>query len=379
VQQKSVLAVDDNQRNLTILRHILAKEFRFSTATSGEEAIRSASELRPDLILLDIMMPGLDGYEVCRRLKADPNLQHTPVIMVSAKAMLEERLQGYEAGAADYLTKPFEEDELLAKVRVHLRLKSMEEVDRLKSDFLKLLSHETRTPLNGVVGPAQVLAAADAMDLAERQEWAQLILVSAARLQDLLEKVLTLAEIKSGDARSQRQLVSFADLVREAVGAAAARAEEGGVSIEPRLESGPLVRVDVEHLRFVVAAMLDNAIRFSPPGKAVVVETAAEGNRCVLRVTDRGEGISADFLPRVFDEFTCRDVKHHTRGAGLSLAIGRSVVAAHGGTIGVESRPGEITTFTLALPSQSEPGERPRSYESADAGSAVKSIQGGEP
>lgn len=376
MQQKSILAVDDNQRNLTILRHILAKEFRFATATSGEEAIRSAVELRPDLVLLDIMMPGMDGYEVCRRLKADPILQHTPVIMVSAKAMLEERLQGYEAGAADYLTKPFEEDELLAKVRVHLRLKSMEEVDRLKSEFLKLLSHETRTPLNGVIGPAEVLAATDAIELDERREWAKLILLSAARLQDVLEKVLTLAEIKSGEARTPRELVSLDDLVREAVAVAATRAEDGR-TIEPHLECTMLVRVDVEHVRFVVAAMIDNAMRFGPPGEAVVVATANDGDRCVLRVTDRGEGIPAEFLPRVFDEFTCRDVKHHTRGAGLSMAIGRTVAAAHGGTLRVESRPGEITTFTLALPSQGEP-ESATAGGRGDAAEMVAPIRGGE-
>ena len=102
-------------------------------------------------------MPGIDGYETCLRICANPKLKHAKIIMVSAKAMVSERLQGYDACADDYLTKPFEEDELLAKVRVYLRLQSIEEIDQLKSDLLSLVSHETRTPLNGIIGPRKVI------------------------------------------------------------------------------------------------------------------------------------------------------------------------------------------------------------------------------
>src|SRR6185295_16004766 len=135
-----ILGVDDNPRNLDILRRTLAPEFAMATAASGEEALEVAVRLRPDLILLDIMMPGIDGYETCRRIRAIPALANTKIIMVSAKALTTERLEGYAAGANDYVVKPFDQDELMAKVRVYLKLKSVEEVDRMKSDLLDLMN-----------------------------------------------------------------------------------------------------------------------------------------------------------------------------------------------------------------------------------------------
>src|SRR5438128_6009709 len=122
-----ILIVDDNATNIAILEELLSDHYKLHSARSGEEALAALEEFRPDLILLDIMMPGIDGYETCRRIRANPARKNVKVIMVSAKAMVSERLKGYEAGADDYITKPFEEDELLAKVQVYLRLKSVEE------------------------------------------------------------------------------------------------------------------------------------------------------------------------------------------------------------------------------------------------------------
>ncbi|MGH9361080.1 MAG: response regulator, partial [Thermoanaerobaculia bacterium] len=128
-----ILVVDDDPINVCILEEILAEQYELATAGNGEEALEKAPAFKPDLVLLDIMMPGIDGYEVCRRLKSNPRLRDAKVILVSAKAMLSERLEGYESGADDYLTKPFDDAELMAKVRVFLRLKSIEEIDRFKT------------------------------------------------------------------------------------------------------------------------------------------------------------------------------------------------------------------------------------------------------
>jgi CheY-like chemotaxis protein len=144
-RQDRILIVDNNPVNVAILEEMLGEGCHLATAASGEEALALTSDFRPDLILLDIMMPGIDGYETCRRIRATPALRHTKIIMVSAKALVAERLQEYEAGADDYVTKPFEEEELLAKVRVYLRLKSIEEVDQLKYD---ILHHSARSGTN---------------------------------------------------------------------------------------------------------------------------------------------------------------------------------------------------------------------------------------
>ncbi len=155
--QQTILLVDDNPANLFVLEEILSDIYHTITAASGEEALAHAATCLPDLILLDIMMPGIDGYETCRELRTMPSLHHTKIVMVSAKAMVNERLEGYNAGADDYITKPFEEEELLAKVRIYLRLKSIEEVDQLKTDLLTLLCDATMAPLHGLLLPMREL------------------------------------------------------------------------------------------------------------------------------------------------------------------------------------------------------------------------------
>lgn len=152
-QKHKILVVDDNEMNLTILREILESDYTVRTCMSGEEALEVLADDQPEIVLLDIMMPGIDGYEVCRRIRQEKKLAHTKVIMVSAKAMVDERLKGYEVGADDYVTKPFNDEELLSKVRVFLRLKSVEEVDAFKTETLRMLSDQLRTPLRSLTLP----------------------------------------------------------------------------------------------------------------------------------------------------------------------------------------------------------------------------------
>jgi two-component system sensor histidine kinase/response regulator len=348
--RNKILIVDDNATNIAILEEILSEEYDLASASTGETSLEIASAFQPDLILLDIMMPGINGYETCRRIRANTTLHHTKIIMVSAKAMLSERLQGYEAGADDYITKPFEEDELLAKVRVYMRLKSVEEVHQLKSDLLTLLSHETRTPLNGILAPVQLLLADTTMEDAERTILLDMVQQSAKRLQSLLQKVVTLSTMKARQWDFQWVSADLCELVRHAVYAVAAYAAERDVTIEQRLPDNAITQLDPEQMETVLRVILENAVRFSPLAGRVVVGVACDDVCCCVTVTDQGTGIDADFLPHVFEEFAHTDMAHHTTGHGLSLAIARQIVLAHNGTISVESTKGAGTVFTVLLP-----------------------------
>lgn len=345
-----ILIVDDHPNNVDVLEDILGDDYALATASSGEAALTVAQTFRPALILLDIMMPGIDGYETCQRLRALPALRHTKIVMVSAKAMVSERLRGYDAGADDYITKPFDLDELQAKVRVYLRLKSLEEVDQLKSDVLALLSHETATPLNGILGPLQLLRETPEMDEAERSEFLDMLYASATRLHMLYTKVCTLSMFLAGQAAVRPDAADLGEIVQQIVGAVMPRAAASNVQIDVTLPEDAVTRLDRPQMQQVVMALLDNAVRVSPAAGRVTVDLRQDTARLCLRVTDQGPGMAPEFLPWVFEPFAQPDCRHHTEGHGLSLAIAQQVVEAHEGTIEVASTLGEGTTFTVWVP-----------------------------
>lgn len=345
-----ILAVDDNPRNLAIVEKALGGEFQLVTATSGEEALEIASQFRPDIVLLDIMMPGIDGYETCRRLRAAPGQAAAKIIMVSARASTADRLEGYAAGADDYVTKPFDCDELLAKLRVYVRLKSVEELDRLKSDTLALLSHETRTPLSAILGPATLLIE-DASLTEEQRDLARMVHDGGRRLLALVERVTYLAQLKAGSVPRNLVPIPSEELVTDAVPRARASAKRTDVFVDLRTDAGAsLIAVDVEQARQAIEALLDNAIRVTPPSGTVRVRVSRSGPWSSISVTDHGRGIAPEFITRIFDEFVVENVRHHGKGHGLSLATARVIAEQHGGQLRVVSEPGRGSTFTLLLP-----------------------------
>jgi len=348
--QNKILAVDDDPIDIANVQKLLGRDYDLKTATTGEQALEIAAAFEPDIILLDNMMPGLDGGEVCRHVRADAALRHTKIIMVSGRSLVCERVQAYQAGADDYITKPFDKDELLAKIRVYLRLKSVEELDQFKSNVLTLLSHEARTPLNSLIAPAEMLMSEDQMDAEERKLLIEMVYSAAKRLHRFFENVMLLSSLKSGKWQFNPAPTSLCDLVREAIAEMAAQAAEQNVEIEEIFAGSPSACLDGEQIKKTLKAILENAIRFSPPGAGVRICVSGDDTEACVSVTDQGEGIDADYLPHVFEELSDPDIDHHSRGQGLSLAIARQVMLQHNGTISVESTKGAGATFTVRLP-----------------------------
>lgn len=346
-----VLGVDDNPRNLSILRKALGDEFQFIEVTSGADALEEARRNVPDVVLLDIMMPGMDGYETCRRMRARPDLSSCKILMVSAKGQIEDRLEGYAAGADDYVVKPFEPAELLAKVRVYVRLRSVEEVDNLKSSLLTLLSHETRTPLTLILGPVSMLI--DGGDLTTRQrELLGVAEAGALRLGALVEKVAFLSQLKLRAIPFERMPTDLGSIAHEAVARAADRSGSAGVNLVVSNEGSARIEGDPEHLGSVVDALIDNAIRFSARGETVRICTRTSGAMAILTISDSGPGIDPEMLQRLFQEFSVPDLAHHTDGLGLSLAIAHRIVEQQGGALNLTHSGGQDgTTFQMELPS----------------------------
>ena len=345
-----ILIVDDNSTNIAILEEILSDHFPLATAASGEEALAKAVEFRPEVVLLDIMMPGMNGYEVCRAMRASPALRHCKIIMVSARAMVSERIEGYEAGADDYIVKPFDEDELLAKVRIYLRLSYLEEINKLKSDILMLLNHETRTPLNNIIPVIEMLLDEGPLEPDEYKHWLGIMRKHADRLHRLLDKGIRLSAMRSDAWTFSFAATDLCAMVREVVSEAVTNEEARKVVIDKALPSSALAVCDAGQVRSVIQAMLDNAMRFNPPGGRVRIGITPHGRSWRLSVSDEGPGIAPSLAAKVFDEFNDVDPIHHIEGQRLSLALAREIVRAHAGEIGLDSSAPGATTFSFTLP-----------------------------
>jgi signal transduction histidine kinase len=344
-----ILLVDDDPVILKILRRIL-EEYEVASAATGEEALQVAPRLNPDLILLDLGLPGLNGYEVCRKMRQDPALRHAKIIILSGQTMISERLEGYKAGADDYLSKPFDSAEFLAKVKVYLRLKTVEEVDQLKSNLLKLLHLETNNPLGSIIVPVETLLANEDMDKDERRMWHEMIHRSAISIQRLFEKVMTLNSIKAGNLAFHMEQADFCSSIRDAVTVVSPQAHERKVVIDRDLPESAMTVFDRKQMTRVVSSLLDNAIRFTPVNEHVVVQVLVESECFRLKVTDHGVGIDKQFIAHTFDEFAISDMNYYNDGVGLSLAIARLIMLAHNGRIEVESKKESGTTFSVYLP-----------------------------
>lgn len=348
-QHGKILIVDDNPLNIEILEERL-EDYQTLAVESGEAALEIAPEFQPDIVLLDIMLPGDDGYDVCRRMRHDPSLKRTKIIMVSAKAMLEERLKGYAAGADDYLTKPFEGDELVAKARVYLRLKTTEEFSELKNDLLKLLHLETYNPLGCIISPVEMLLSSPEMPFEERKMWYEMIGRSAKSIQYVFEKVMTLGLLKSGNQEFQLEPGDPCTVVREVIMKSQATAMSRNVAIEQQLSENNLVAIDRKQLSQAFTAVLDNAIRFSPENDRVLVKIVADEQEVCMTVNDHGEGIDESFAPHIFDELTSDTMGYHAAGHGFNLAIAYLILEAHDGGIRFEQDKESGTTFFIRLP-----------------------------
>lgn len=353
--QDKIFIVDENETNIEILREYLEENYVLEVAHSAKEALQKAPRFQPALILLDITMPGIEGYEVCRQIRGTPALRHVKIIIISARTMLSERLEGYAAGADDYITKPFDEEELLAKVRVYLRLQYAEEMEQLKSDLLTLLSHETRTPLTTIISPVEILLANEDVEAEQRRLLLNMVDQSAKKLQRLFEKVLLLSELKSGKAHFQYQQGDLSELVNKVIDNLATSITERDVHIRRRFSNGAQATFDREKMQFVFHAILENALQFSASGQSIEISVLTDTDQHCVSITNHGEGIDQEFLSQIFDEFSHRDVDHHSQGHGLSLAIAKHIVNMHNGVIHVVSAQDGGTTFTVQLPQLTPP------------------------
>ena len=337
-------------------------------AEDGEEALELVAEDPPDLVLLDIMMPGIDGIEVCRRIKSDPRTAMIPVILVTALHDWEHRMAGIDAGASDFVTKPINLDEVALRVRNGVRAKQMydqlqeqnralEELQNLRDNMTHMVIHDMRTPLTMVLGYLDLFDATGPRDLEpnDRNTLAR-VREGATRLDRMINSLLEITQLQEGRLPLHLGVCCLFELCQELV--ADFRIQKGGRELSLVNEGETPIQIDCDRdlVTRMLANLVGNAIKFTPEDGVVRLVLRPNGRYVEARVEDNGEGVPESFLGKIFQPFTRAPTRTEQRGNGLGLAFCKLVVEAHHGCIDVESTPGEGTVFKVRLPMR--PGSR---------------------
>lgn len=363
-----ILVVDDDEKSRHLLREILEAEGYFvRVAEDGEAGLASIEEEQPEVILLDVMMPNIDGFEVCRRIKSDPNTAALPVLLVTALDARNDQIHGIEAGANDYLTKPIDRRNVVLRVRnavqmrrLHLEVArqygQLEKLERQRDSLVHMMVHDMRSPLMGISGNIEI-ALLDASNLSEgTAESLQMALASSVELVELVSSLLDVSRMESGKLPLEKASCDIETLAREAAKRLGPLLQHCRVTISTSPEFGPVV-CDPEIIRRVFINLLANAGRFSPKGSEIKVTTRVEGDRRRVEITDQGLGVPEEDRERIFEKFGTVALRHENRkgSTGLGLTFCKMAVEAHGGAIGIASGVGQGSTFWFDLPLGIEP------------------------
>jgi two-component system sensor histidine kinase/response regulator len=351
--KKKILIADDNPDNVELLRKRLNTQgYETTAAFDGEEALQAIAKESPDLLILDVMMPKMDGYEVLRRLKQDEQYRNIPVILLTAKKDIPDKLKGLDIGADDYITKPFNPQELLARVKSLLTLR--EEQERKSHDerltaldqMVEGVAHEIRNPVTAIGGFARRLY--DRLpDGTQEKHYAEVIVNESKRLEQMVKQIVEATVISIPSLRKRE----INEVVHEALAACKEKLTEGKVKTTLSLTDDlPPLIMDAGNLRRVIAHLISNAISAMPEGGNLTIATSKRNHYGQIQVTDTGIGIPPKILPHIFDPFFTTKIT----GPGLGLAMVHKIIKQHGGQISVESEPNKGTSFSIVLPLKEE-------------------------
>lgn len=357
-----ILIVDDTPANLQLLSGMLKERgYRARAVPSGKLALQAAAAEPPDLILLDITMPDMDGYEVCTRLKADPKLAHIPVIFLSALTETLDKVKAFSAGGVDYVAKPFQFEEVEARVEAHLRLerqrreleqayRTQRELEQARDGLVHMIVHDLRSPLTGMQGFLELLAMDADQFNEEQREYVTNALDSTRRLVSQVASLLDVHRFEAGELKLDRAPQQLGNVVDRALAALGSLTKDRvirkeGVIAEPVSCDGGLVER-------VIMNLVANALRHTPQAGTITVAVTGSDGTARVEVRDTGAGISKEYHARIFEKFGQVEARRDRQrgGTGLGLTFCRLAVEAHGGTIGVESTEGQGSTFWFTLP-----------------------------
>jgi signal transduction histidine kinase len=358
----NILIVDDIPANLKLLGDILKEEgYKVRPVPSGALALQVAEREKPDLILLDIMMPEMDGYEVCRQLKDNPLLHDIPVIFISALSESNDVVKALKYGGVDYITKPFRAEEISARVKTHIKLRrqsiELQELNVTKDKFFSIIAHDLRGPMGGFMGLTDLLSEElRNMSITEIQEYLESMRESATNLFKLLENLLQWARIQQEGMTFIREMVLFKPIVTESIEMIQETAKKKGIEIICEIPEHLMIYADSNLIQTIIRNLVSNAVKFSLRGSKVNLSAkTTEDGSVEMSVIDCGIGMDQLMIRNLF-RIDVRNGRQGTEGeqsTGLGLLLCKEFIEKHGGQIKVESEVGKGSVFTFVIPNVS--------------------------
>ncbi len=361
-EKGDILIVDDTPANLQVLSSMLKEQgFKVRPVPNGKIAIRAVEARIPDLILLDINMPEMNGYETCEHLKADERFADIPIVFLSALTDTEDKVRAFRAGGVDYVTKPFQFEEVMARVETHLRVSRMQkqleaqfeglkELEGMRDSLTHMIVHDLRSPLTGIVTSLQLLEMSSEKLEAESVEDVQRALRSSRALMQMITALLDVNKMEAGEMPVRLEEADLRLTIQQALESLGGLVSTRDVIVE---KGGPDVVVahDTELTQRVVANLVGNALRYTPEDGTVTVTVTVGDDIARVEVQDTGPGIPEEYREKIFEKFGQVEAKGKgVATTGLGLTFCSLAVKAHGGEIGIESEMGRGSTFWFELP-----------------------------
>lgn len=367
----TIMVIDDEPDNLNVMESCLSSsEFAVQLFTNGEQALEAARDVPPDILLLDVRMPGMDGYEVCSRFKADKRLQGIPILFLSALTSTEEITQGFSCGAVDYITKPFRTAEVLARVRTHISLSRAHAqlklqhqrlliLEQQRDTYVHMLMHDMRTPLYALATHLKLIDDSEGKALsADNRESLEASIQCARTLMSMLSSAIDLSRLEQSSLMTKPQPVTVSSVFTAAKEQALAPSEVKRLSLALDPACTELF-CDPYLTERILANFLVNAFKFAPAETPVTLgATPASPGKIRLWVKDEGPGIRPDDKRNIFKKFwtpkSPRSCHNRRPSSGLGLAFCKAATEAQQGLIGVDSEAGAGSTFWIILPTQKD-------------------------
>jgi two-component system, sensor histidine kinase and response regulator len=359
-KQPLVLIAEDIPKNMEIVCNILRKEgYRLAMAGNGRQALEMVPNVQPDLILLDIMMPELNGFDVCKQLKENPETKDIPIIFLTAKAESEDIVKGLQIGAVDYVTKPFRGTELVSRVKTHLELKfsrqQLKELNTTKDKFFSIVAHDLKDPLNYLLLSSGLLHQQyDTLDEDKRKDYIHRFYNNVNLLQELLNNLLVWARSQTGSLKVEPQTIDIHNLAEECVALLNENARKKEIALSNRIPPNTFGFADKNMILTVLRNLISNSLKFTHQGGEVTLSVSSnpDSPKLAITVTDNGVGMSPEELAQLFRIDIKRSTKgtNKERGTGLGLLLCKEFIEKNNGSIEIASESGSGSRFTFTLP-----------------------------